>query len=517
MSKKIIIQAGGKGSRLEGLTRNKPKCLVPVNNLPILMYAFKKFPQAKFLVIADYKTDVLEKYLATFAKSYDYKIIRAKKQGTVAGIKEALVGFDDNEPILIMWSDLILADGFTIPTGNYIGISNEIECRWSYRNGKFLKEPSKEHGVAGLFVFEKKELLKNIPEEGALVGWLETQNIDFKELPLTGTKEVGTLFSYNEVNRQPRCRPFNSIKFHDDIVTKKGINEQGQKIAADEIAWYKHVENLGYEFIPEIIEYEPLKMKCVQGKNIFEYDCLTRTQKKEILKKMMEALKQLHQLETKPVNPEDVRENYIVKTFERLNQVRKLIPFADREYIKINGKYYQNVFFAQGELTSILEDMMPSEFRLIHGDCTFSNLMFDTFNMKAILLDPRGYFGKTKFYGDVDYDWAKLYYSLSGNYDQFNLKKFTLEIRENDVELMIHSNGWEDLEEYFFKSLPEVDPEKIKALQAVIWLSLTTYAWEDYDSICGAFYNGLIKLDEFSQKSSKNYIYTLNWPLQKVG
>ena len=37
---KIIIQAGGKGTRLEGLTRNKPKCLVPVNNLPIIFYKF---------------------------------------------------------------------------------------------------------------------------------------------------------------------------------------------------------------------------------------------------------------------------------------------------------------------------------------------------------------------------------------------------------------------------------------------------------------------------------------------
>jgi hypothetical protein len=96
----------------------------------------------------------------------------------------------------------------------------------------------------------------------------------------------------------------------------------------------------------------------------------------------------------------------------------------------------------------------------------------------------------------VDYDWAKLYYSLSGNYDQFNLKNFTLDIKENEVELAIKSNGWEDMETCFFESLPEVNPAKIKALQAVIWLSLTTYAWEDYDSICGAFYNGLIKLDE---------------------
>ena len=58
---KIIIQAGGKGTRLEGLTRNKPKCLVPVNNLPIIFYAFQKFKDAEFTIIADYKTDVLQR------------------------------------------------------------------------------------------------------------------------------------------------------------------------------------------------------------------------------------------------------------------------------------------------------------------------------------------------------------------------------------------------------------------------------------------------------------------------
>ena len=60
--------------------------------------------------------------------------------------------------------------------------------------------------------------------------------------------------------------------------------------------------------------------------------------------------------------------------------------------------------------------------------------MFDTFDMRAVLIDPRGYFGKTKLYGDADYDWAKLYYSINGNYDLFNRKKFTLDIREKDVE-----------------------------------------------------------------------------------
>ena len=38
--------------------------------------------------------------------------------------------------------------------------------------------------------------------------------------------------------------------------------------------------------------------------------------------------------------------------------------------------------------------------------------------------------------------------------------------------------------------------EQIRLFHALIWLSLTTYAWEDYDSICGAFYKGLECLEE---------------------
>lgn len=497
---KIIIQAGGKGTRLEGLTRNKPKCLVPVNNLPIIFYAFKKFPNAEFTIIADYKTDVLEKYLNTFGSQYNFKIIKATKKGTISGIKESIANYEQDEPFMIMWCDLILSKDFEIPEkkGNYIGISKDFECRWSYIDGKFIKEPSKEGGVAGLFIFENKKVLENITEEGALVGWLEKQNISFNRLDLYGSKEIGTLLSYSDNNDDtPRCRPFNSMEFNGDIIIKRGINEQGQKIAVDEIAWYKHVKGLGFENIPEIYEYEPLKMKRVQGKNIYEYDCLTRTQKQEILRKLITALKELHNLEPlQPVNIDDVEDNYLTKTFDRLSKVEKLIPFADKEFIKINGRYYKNIFFNKEELAETIRKYYPENFALIHGDCTFSNMMFDTFDMKAILIDPRGYFGKTKLYGDVDYDWAKLYYSLAGEYDQFNRKKFTLDIRERDVEFAIKPNNWADMEEFFFECLSNVSRKKIKLLHAIIWLSLTTYAWEDYDSICGAFYNGLIKLGE---------------------
>ena len=93
----VIVQAGGKGSRMEILTRNKPKAVVPINNLPMIFHLFRKFSTMKFIVIGDYKYDVLKKYLATFAE-VDYTLVcSAGETGTCAGISEALSHIPEHE------------------------------------------------------------------------------------------------------------------------------------------------------------------------------------------------------------------------------------------------------------------------------------------------------------------------------------------------------------------------------------------------------------------------------------
>ena len=120
---------------------------------------------------------------------------------------------------------------------------------------------------------------------------------------------------------------------------------------------------------------------------------------------------------------------------------------------------------------------------------------------EPVLIDPRGYFGNTEMFGDPAYDWAKLYYSIVGNYDQFNLKRFDLSfLGDREVSLYIESNNWEDMEEEFIGLVEdEVQEQTLKLLHSLIWLSLTTYAWDDYDSICAAFYNGLYYFEEALQ------------------
>ncbi len=493
----IIVQAGGKGTRMEYLTENKPKSLVPINNLPMLFHLFRKYPNKKFIIIGDYKYEVLKRYLEAFAR-VKYLLVDARgKQGTCAGISGALRRIPEKEAFMLIWSDLILPETFAFPKedDNYVGLSGDFRCRWKYENGVFEEEPSVPYGVAGLFIFKDKQQIINVAPEGEFVKWLKETDMHPNTLILCKTKEYGLISEYNKLEIQ-KCRPFNRMRVEDGKLIKEGIDEQGLKLAIREKGWYRFVAPLGFDKIPDIYSYEPFVMEKIHGKNIYEYGELSREQKTDILQKIVSMLQELHGLGSVPVDYFSMKEAYISKTFARLEQVRNLIPFAEQRYITINGKSCRNVYLHREEFEKQLNNLDAKEFVLLHGDCTFSNMMLKE-DTEPVLIDPRGYFGYTEMYGDVAYDWAKLYYSLAGNYDQFNRKAFRLHIGEKEVKLEIESNHWEDMEDTFFELVKEdVTKEQIQLIHAVIWLSLTTYAWEDYDSICGAFYNGLYYLED---------------------
>ena len=509
----IIVQAGGKGTRLGYLTKNKPKALVPVENLPMIFHLFRKYPDKRFVIIADYKKEVLKRYLECFA-DVKFRIVEANGTGTSSGVGKAVELIPDHEPFMLIWSDLILPKEFELPEeyldsadvvqqkknsvavqDDYIGISSTFSCRWKYEDGTFAEERSIEHGVAGFFLFRDKSSLSGIPESGELVRWMQERRLHFREISLAGTREFGLLEEYEKLENI-KTRPFNRITVNGDVLTKEFVDAQGEYLAKRECAWYEKAREKHIAGIPDIYGLKPLRMEVIHGKNIYDVGA-ERERKYQILCGLVDVLKKLHMAETVPVDSFSVKEAYYNKTMDRLSKIEDLVPFGRERYIRVNGRVCRNVFFYRDKLEYALEQLQCSHFSFIHGDCTFSNLMLRE-NEAPVLIDPRGYFGFTKLYGDERYDWAKLYYSIVGNYDKYNLKKFSLDIGENadeGVNLFIESNGWEDMEDAFFE-LTGADRHEIKLLHAVIWLSLTTYAWQDYDSICGAFYNGLFYLEE---------------------
>ena len=494
----IIVQAGGKGTRLKELTQNKPKALVSVKNKPMIFHLFNQFPQSKFIIIGDYKADVFEKYLDCFS-NVEYVFINTENKGTCAGINEALTHIPSEKQFMLIWSDLIPSETFRLEDidtdSNYVGIAKEFICRWSYQKSTFIEEKSSEQGVAGLFIFTNKKRIEDVPISGEFVRWLSHQRFHFNELPLYGFSEIGLIEEYIKVeNSEQRCRPFNKIVIKENLISKIPQDDQGKRLAQREQNWYQYLEKYGFKDIPKIISFDPITMKLIDGEMVFK-KTLLQDEKADVLNKIMDSLDKLHAYENIQASKEDIIEAYFTKTIDRIKSVQKLIPFATEEYITINDKKCRNIFFNIERFREKVEELIETEFCIIHGDCTFSNIILDSSD-HLILIDPRGYFGFSEIYGDVNYDWAKLYYSIKGNYDQFNNKNFNLEIRAHEVKLRIESNEWEEMEKDFFAFIGEPKREKIAFIHAIIWLSLTTYAWEDYDSICGAFYNGIYLLED---------------------
>lgn len=497
---KIIIQAGGKGTRLEHLTYNRPKCLVPVHNRPMIFHLFNKYKDAEFVVIGDYKYDVLEKYLATFAKDVNYKIVRATGTGNICGIKQALELIPNNEKFMLIWSDLILSEEFKpeeLPTGNYVGILEGQTCSWSFIDGKLDKVASNKFGVAGCFVFENKSAFKDIPLSGSFTTWLKESEIPLKEMKMQACPEVGTLEAIDNLkDTQNRCRSYNKMEFTDNKVIKTGLTEEGKKLIDREVVWYKKMVEYGFTSIPKIYSYAPLTMEKIDGTNIFQAN-LTDEQKAKITDNLIDSVNKMHNFETKPADKEDLIKEYYTKTIDRLNSIKSSIPFAAREYITINGKTCKNPIVFQKQFKDAVEEkLLDTVFCPIHGDCTLTNTMVDK-NNNIYFIDARGYFGKQVVLGDIRYDWAKLYYSMCGNFDRFNVKDFRLKISDHDVLFEIKSNGWEDLTEKVLANMKNCKVRDIQFIHAIIWLSLASHCWEDYDSMCLAFYNGTELIEGF--------------------
>lgn len=493
----IIVQAGGKGTRLFPMTQNRPKSLVPVNNKPILFHLFEQFPKQKFIIIGDYKFDVLARYLEVFSP-VDYILVHASGEGNASGIKKALSFIPDNCGLMLIWSDVLLdspLDFNVLEKDCYIGLTNDFPCSWNFKRGKLKKEMSSEDGVAGCFLFKDKSVLNSIPENGSFTKFICDESIPFKKLYLKGAQEVGTIQALNKVDsKENRCRPYNRITVKDDTVVKEGLTSEAQKLINREIEWYKAVAEKGFKGIPKIYSLSPLTMERIHGENIFRIT-LSNDEKKNVIDRLFEHLDEMHHIRTTAPNYFDMEEDYYTKTIKRIRSIQDVIPLSHAPKIKINGLYCQNILYNPEFLREKVNQILsPSEFGIIHGDCTLTNTLIDN-NGNIYFIDARGYFGHTSLIGDVYYDWAKVYYSIQGAFDQFNVKNFELKISENEINYTIAPSGWEDFTDYFLNKIPNCDLYRIKLIHAIIWLSLASHCWEDYDSLCLAFYNGLYLLN----------------------
>jgi GTP:adenosylcobinamide-phosphate guanylyltransferase len=499
----VIVQAGGRGSRLRHHTWNKPKCLVSVLGKPILYHLFDQFRHAKFLIIGDYLFSQLQSYLEINPPGVEFDLIQTHEKGTASGIDVALGLMPPNAHVLITWSDLLLKEtpSFDHVDSPVVITTDAFTCRWTAAESGVLRElPGTSNGIPGLFYLPRADCLPPPPKQGEFVKWFSQNVPRFHLQKFNGIEEFGDFATIEAGNeRSGFCRFFNRVDIDQAAgkVTKTVIDKDYLSVHRDEVSWYREAQNLGFRRIPRIYSEEPLVLERIRGIHAYHGFDFSKREQRAVLADHLDALFSLHDLGSIQSSESDLRTVYIDKTKARVASIAKLIPMFSRDSITINGRKCRNIFVEKHHdcFDKIQKTLHTDSFVPIHGDPTFSNSIVDD-KLRVWFIDPRGYFAKQGIFGDANYDFAKVYYSAVGGYDAFNRRKFKLYVDDDTVEVLMDTPLFAETAKSIFKETFGENQHRIELLHGLIWLGLSGYVRDDIDSAIGAFYLGLYWLEE---------------------
>lgn len=107
----IVLMAGGKGTRLRPLTKNIPKPLIKINDIPLIESLILKFINQgfnKFIISVNYLGKKIEKYLGNGKKfGCNIKYVKEKKYLGTAGSLSLIKNMKFKKPLLVMNSDIV--------------------------------------------------------------------------------------------------------------------------------------------------------------------------------------------------------------------------------------------------------------------------------------------------------------------------------------------------------------------------------------------------------------------------
>jgi len=237
---------------------------------------------------------------------------------------------------------------------------------------------------------------------------------------------------------------FTSLTIENDTIIKKSINTYGNFKTTNEIGFYKYILEQQYNWkIPIIYHLDTDKIIMKYYKTYIPiyklFYIFSKTIQSNLITFIIKELEILHTFEYITLNKEDFINNIKIETqykiLSRYKDINLILSTFD------NIKYVNSIklFSFNDILTYInkhidiyIDSLSSYTFSIIHGDCQFSNILYNEETNDIIFIDPRGYFGDKKIYGLKEYDIAKVYFALSG-YDYFDkLEVNNLIIKDNN-------------------------------------------------------------------------------------
>ncbi len=304
-------------------------------------------------------------------------------------------------------------------------------------------------------------------------------------------------------NRQPVSRFYNQISFCGDRVIKGVPKDRFSK----ETGWFKEAKKRIPNNIPHVyscnkkvrhINSHDLKyfeMQAINGSNLYQWATANKGDFSEMFNHLIQLAKKLHS-ETRNPERDDIFDMYYLKPkialAEFINKWK-----IDTNTIIINGcEFSEQVKQLESIYKYLEKQLLNTRYTFIHGDLTMSNTLVDN-DGKLYLIDPRGNFGNTNFYGDVRYDIAKIYFSIVGNFDSLNNGKFNYKRSHSTSDNHCYSIVDHGLGNYSKKIIEEFGEQHdiIRFIHATIWLSLIPHVANNPEQQWCTFCHGIYLLN----------------------
>lgn len=473
---KLVILTAGKASRLYPLTFGFPKCLLSVNQKPEIFNMLNPMireglKDITFVVNLENKS-LIQSFMNHSFELLDLNIkylVQDNFEGPAAAFK--MIENDLDKPVMLLLGDTICE----MPTEldkSWLGVSKVSEekdryCMVEYNKDKEItyfidksKDPMETDKAAiGIYYLKNYKLLKKvfnkpiskIHNEYQLSSLFE-EYMKEEKMYIEEFKEwedIGTLDAYKAVTEKKfNCRYFNNLSLDDSgVLTKESSYE---KIEA-EIDWFRKVQNNDFgKMSPKLYDYGPGAMKYgieyYDYLTLMEYLCyypLTDYNINVIFSKLFNKLEQIYK-DTKTILPEfnKYTKNILIdKTYIRIDMWNRK-DLLEKDTVKINGIDYIGVNKCLELLMKDIEkisDDSQKYISVVHGDPTFSNILFSPRAQIFRLIDPRGNFDIDTIYGDVRYDIAKLRHCYHGRYDEIINDLFYVE-ESDEINYKFYKN-----------------------------------------------------------------------------
>ena len=166
---KAVILAAGRGSRMKGLTAERPKPMLPLSGRPMLTYVIEAIESAgitEILLIVGYKAEMVEDYFAAHPPTrarLSYKL-QASQNGTGSAALLARE-FAAGEPFLLTFGDII------VDSSTYSGLLDRAAGAEAVLALKSVDDP---YRGAAVYVDNDRitRIIEKPPQGGSTTPWV---------------------------------------------------------------------------------------------------------------------------------------------------------------------------------------------------------------------------------------------------------------------------------------------------------------------------------------------------------